>query len=286
MTSTAKKILLRLGIALLILGLLTAFEIWENKSVGITEIEYKNPKIPAGFDGFRIVQLSDIHSYVISTDHTYFLGRVRQSQPDIIVITGDLHDTVKKDYFLTMNLVYGLVEIAPVYFVTGNHECWLGPWEPCMKYLREAGVTLCDDRCVRLTRGGGAIDMIGVYDPEYLRIALRDAKGYYTHLRDTRNKAKTDFVILLSHRPELFERYVNQGVDLVFTGHAHGGQARIPRLRGFWAPDQGFFPRYTEGVYKKGKTSMVVSRGLGNNTSVKFRLFNRPEIVAVTLRAK
>ena len=170
-----------------------------------------------------------------------------------------------------------LVTYAPVYFVSGNHEHQSGEWEILEEALVEAGVTVLNNGKSVIERNGDTITLLGLAD--------KKANRHYDLLLHSLMAGQEDsFNILLSHRPELFETYVHEGLDLVFTGHAHGGQIVIPFFRqGIFAPHQGFFPKYTEGMHEKDGTVMIISRGLGNS-SFPFRIFNRPELIEVTLR--
>ena len=203
----------------------------------------------------------------------------KDSCPDIIVISGDLVDRHENrtDVDGAMEFIHALVTYAPVYFVSGNHEHQSGEWEILEEALVEAGVTVLNNGKSVIERNGDTITLLGLAD--------KKANRHYDLLLHSLMAGQEDsFNILLSHRPELFETYVHEGLDLVFTGHAHGGQIVIPFFRqGIFAPHQGFFPKYTEGMHEKDGTVMIVSRGLGNS-SFPFRIFNRPELIEVTLR--
>ena len=167
----------------------------------------------------------------------------------------------------------GFVELAPVYYVTGNHEIATGKVDEIKSSLSQLGVTVLSNEVETLSIEGQTIEVFGIDDPlNGTRIADALAKHPRTDLPR----------LTLSHRPEVFEEYVRSEQSLVFSGHAHGGQIRIPGLGGLIAPGQGFFPQYTAGVYEEGETQMVVSRGLGNSL-FPVRIFNRPEVVTVIL---
>lgn len=257
-----------------------AFLYWQNNGLMLTKITYRG-EIPNGFDGYKILQLADLQNKVFGKKQEPLLRKIEQSCPDIIVITGDLVDRHegKTDVDSAMELIQALVTYAPVYFVSGNHEHQSGEWEILEEALVEAGVTVLNNGKSVVERNGDTITLLGLAD--------KKANRYYDLLLHSLMAGQEDsFNILLSHRPELFETYVHEGIDLVFTGHAHGGQIIIPFLRqGIFAPHQGFFPKYTEGMHEKDGTVMVVSRGLGNS-SFPFRIFNRPELIEVTLRQK
>ncbi|WP_458407097.1 metallophosphoesterase, partial [Anaerotignum sp.] len=209
------------------------------------------------------------------------LKNITASAPGIILISGDLldrHDG-RTNVDSAMDFIHEITDVAPVYFVSGNHEHQSGEWDALLEELVEAGVTVLENGKSIIEKNGENITILGLAD--------KSVNQHYDKMLHTLMAGQEDsFNILLSHRPELFETYVQENIDLAFTGHAHGGQIIIPFLRqGIFAPHQGFFPKYTEGMHEKDGTVMVVSRGLGNS-SFPFRIFNRPELIEVTLTAK
>lgn len=264
------------------------FSIWQNNSIVITQTDFVNDKIPDAFDQYKIVQISDLHNKLFGANQEKLLNKVRIEKPDIIVVTGDLVDQRKYNLEKSMLFIKGAVKIAPVYYVSGNHEAWSGNYETIKKSLIDAGVIVLDNAEFVISRGDATIKLLGVSDPDFLTSSYLEGTNT-TILDETFNlwsegDAK-DFKILLSHRPELFDLYSAAKMDLVFSGHAHGGQIRLPFVGGLVAPDQGFFPKYASGSFTEGSTTMFVSRGLGNSI-VPQRLFNRPEIVVVMLKSK
>ena len=260
------------------LGLLmAAFLYWQDNGLMLTKMTYKGD-IPKAFDGYKILQVSDLQNKVFGREQKPLLNKIQASEPDIIVFTGDLVDRHKgrTDVDSAMEFIHELVKIAPVYFVSGNHEHRCGEWDILLEELVLADVTVLENGKSIIERNGETITILGLTD--------KRANPYYDKMLHTLMAGQEDsFNILLSHRPELFETYVQENIDLAFTGHAHGGQIIIPFLRqGIFAPHQGFFPKYTEGMHEKDGTVMVVSRGLGNS-SFPFRIFNRPELIEVTL---
>lgn len=257
--------------------LMGVFLYWQNNGLMLTQMTYRG-EIPTGFDGFRILHLSDLQNKVFGRKQKPLLRQIEASAPDIIVLTGDLLDRHKgrTDVDGAMSFVYEIMKIAPVYFVSGNHEHQSGVWNVLMEELNAAGVKVLDNGKSILERNGDIITLLGLEDKKVNR--------HYDKLLHILMQGPGGFHILLSHRPELFETYVKENVDLVFSGHAHGGQIVFPFFRkGIFAPHQGFFPKYTEGMYEKDGTVMVVSRGLGNS-GFPFRIFNRPELIELTLR--
>lgn len=271
-----------IGLAAVILAALV-FCIWQNNAITTTKIDYSNAKIPEEFNGYRIVHISDLHNKEFGKNQEGLLKKIHAVSPDIIVITGDLIDRRKYDLETAMVFINGAVEIAPVYYVSGNHEAWSGEYENIRENLKSAGVHILDDTKATLSKGQGKIEILGLSDPDFLTTSYLEG----TNISKLREHLQllSDFVfqILLCHRPELFDIYVKENIDLIFSGHAHGGQFRIPFVGGLVAPDQGLFPKYTSGAYTQNKSTMIVSRGLGNSI-IPIRIFNRPEIVVVTLR--
>ena len=267
---------------------------YENNSIQTTRQTYSNSKIPAEFDGFKIVQVSDLHNKNFGQDQKTLLSKVRTEKPDAIFITGDLVDRRKYNLETAMTFIKGAVQIAPVYYVSGNHEAWSGKYEEIRKQLINAGVHVMDDQIIALNKGDSSIALLGLSDPDFLTNEYLEGTNISQMkktLFELSNSGNTDsslnteaFRVLLSHRPELFELYADEKIDLVFSGHAHGGQFRIPFIGGLVAPDQGFFPKYTSGAYQLSDTTLIVSRGLGNSI-IPLRVFNRPQIVVVTLMA-
>lgn len=262
--------------------------VYSNSLIGVSRYSLSFAELPDEFDGLKIVQVSDLHNKRFGKNQQYLLKKIGACKPDIIVITGDIiHDRQKLDEikcrlekvrpFLT-----GAPEIAPVYYVTGNHELESGHCEYIWSAVESCGATVLTNRAVGLERGSAHINIVGAADPFYY--GSRRAYGAFSEAVGKLCGACDGFKILLSHRPELMDVYADIGVQLVLTGHAHGGQIRIPfTSQGLFAPDQGVLPKYTQGVHRKGNTQMVISRGLGNSGFPQ-RLFDRPELVLITLR--
>ena len=251
----------------------------------VTEIIIESNEIPESFRGFTIVQVSDLHNTEFGEDQSGLLSLIKDAAPDLIAVTGDLFDSRHTDVETAMAFINGAIKIAPVYYVTGNHEARIDEYAELEEQLKQAGVVVLDDACVEIEYGGESIRLMGVNDPDF--IDQGDVYVDDAYLIDAKLKAMPDadsgvYTILLSHRPELFNVYVDNGIDLVLCGHAHGGQVRLPFIGGLLAPDQGLLPQYTEGVYENGQTKMVVSRGLGNSLCP-IRINNRPELVVITL---
>ena len=256
---------------------------WGNTALETTRIQIVSERIPASFDGWRIAQVSDLHNAEFGEENGDLINLLQAEQPDMIALTGDLVDSVHTDMDRAVKFAGEAVQIAPCYFVTGNHEARLKEqYEELEQRLEEIGVTVLRDEAVNLEREGGSIQLIGLDDPRFEEQdeELEDSLAYFEEKLSAMELADS-YRILLSHRPETFGVYVSQQIDLVLTGHAHGGQFRLPVIGGVIAPNQGLFPKYDAGLYAEGKTNMIVSRGLGNSI-LPFRVNNRPEVVIVT----
>ncbi len=266
-----------IGIALL---LCTALSYDANNRLSVTYYTYGNAKIPDSFDGYCIVHLSDLHNKVFYGDNDPLVDAIAEQKPDLIVMTGDMiHGGYGTSIEKAMQLIARLPEIAPTYFVTGNHEYYVDAIlrVDFLNAMRDTGVTvLCDEWVSLESAQGECMSLIGV-DDQCLQSDV---------LKQLATEAGDSFKLLLAHEPHLLDTYyAESGVDLVFSGHAHGGQIRIPfTSQGLYAPDQGFFPTMTEGLHQVGETTMYISRGLGNSGFPQ-RVFNRPELVVVELDA-
>ena len=277
------------ALALAVLAaLLLAGNAWANARVWNARVEIRDEKIPAAFDGFVLCQVSDVHNEARGEGNAALLRALREAAPDLICITGDFLDSRRTDLDFALELAGQLAEIAPAVYVTGNHEARLKDLSALEAGLAARGVQVLRDDWMPLARGGEEIALLGLDDPGFA--AGEDwtlAEGLdqtQARLSALLAQAGDRFSLVLSHRPELLPAYADAGADLVLSGHAHGGQVRLPGIGGLFAPGQGILPRLTSGVHARGETRLVVSRGLGNS-SFPLRVFNPPEIVTVILRA-
>lgn len=271
---------IKIGICLALLAVLGIWVLWGNTALEVNTYQICSDRIPKEFDGFRIAQISDFHNAEFDEGNRKLLSLMGEASPDLIVITGDMIDSRRTDVDIAVRLAEELVKLAPVYYVPGNHESRVGEYEDLKAGLTEAGITLLEDRAVPFARNGAEICLMGVMDPAF-RWA-RKLPVTEQVLEDIRPDAG-EYTVLLSHRPELYPFYVENQIDLVFSGHAHGGQFRLPLVGGLVAPDQGLFPKYDAGAFTENGTTMLVSRGIGNSI-VPIRFNNRPEIVVAELR--
>ncbi len=264
------------AIVLLIVIALLLFCNFQNKHLETTHYTYEAEQLGVDLEGYRIVQISDLHNAKFGKNNQRLVDRIRECDPDMIVLTGDLVDSNHTNVDRAVQFVNEIVKICPVYYVTGNHEYWLdtSEYENLMDGLASAGVIILDDQVVEISRGDAKFRLVGLDDKSLadgtLEALLSDEK---------------ELTVVLAHEPQYFARYAGTGVDLVLSGHAHGGQFRLPFVGGIVAPDQGFLPEYTAGEYYMNGTEMIVSRGLGNSV-IPVRLFNFPEIVCVDLVGK
>lgn len=270
-----------------LLFVLTIWTIWGNTALIVNTILITDRQLPPEFSGFRIAQVSDLHNAEFGEENERLLNALAESKPDIIAITGDLVDAQHTDIDAALSFAGKAVQIAPVYYVTGNHEASLSQYHELKAGLETAGVIVLEDKAVQLEHNGSSATLIGLSDPNFTinsNIFDEVPAMISTKLNDLMED-ETGYTILLSHRPELFDTYVSCGVNLVLSGHAHGGQFRLPLIGGLVAPNQGFFPKYDAGLYTEGNTNMIVNRGIGNSI-IPFRFNNRPEIVLVELSAE
>lgn len=271
-----RKKYIKSAIVLLIVIALLLFCNFQNKHLETTHYTYKAEQLGADLEGYRIVQISDLHNAKFGKNNQKLVDRIRECAPDMIVLTGDLVDSNHTNVDRAVQFVDEIVKICPVYYVTGNHEYWLekSEYDELMDGLIGAGMVILDDQVVEISRGDAKFRLVGLDDKSLadgtLEALLSDEK---------------ELTVVLAHEPQYFARYAGTGVDLVLSGHAHGGQFRLPFVGGIVAPDQGFLPEYTAGEYYMNGTEMIVSRDLGNSV-IPVRLFNYPEIVCVELVGK
>ncbi len=254
---------------------------WENTALQLHRITVEDD-IPDAFDGFTFAHVSDLHNAAFGEEQSRLVQVLLESKPDAVVVTGDVIDKRRPGIEHALAFFARALQLAPVYYVPGNHEAVSKEYPALKRTLGEMGVCVLDDRAVTLERAGQSVTLAGVNDPLFTRAAPeQNAAIMAQKLNDVLPETR-QYTILLSHRPELFDVYRAARVQLTFAGHAHGGQFRFPWGGGVVAPNQGLFPKYTQGLYEEEGGKMVVSRGLGNS-SIPIRLNNRPEVVAVTL---
>ena len=269
-----------------ILFALIAWIIWGNTALELNTYTISSSKLPQSFDGYRIAHVSDLHNAEMGKNNEKLLTMLRDADPDMIAITGDLVDSRNTDIEVALQFVREAVKIAPCYYVTGNHEARISEYDELKAGMEAAGVPVLEDVRTEISIEGETITLIGVNDPSYQTDYLfGDAKTVMNTKLEELHTEQDRFTILLSHRPELFDTYADHSIDLVLSGHAHGGQFRLPFIGGLVAPNQGLFPEYDAGIYTEGNTNMLVSRGIGNSI-LPFRINNRPEVILIELQAE
>ena len=285
MTAKKKKFIFLVVVAI-VLVVLVIWIAWGNTALELNTYTVSSAKLPQSFDGYRIAHVSDLHNAEMGKDNEKLLTILRDADPDMIAITGDLIDSRSTNVEIALNFIREAVKIAPCYYVTGNHEARVNEYDELKSGMESAGVIVLEDAQTEISLDGDTITLIGVNDPSYQTDYLfGDSETVMnTKLEELRTE-NGEFTVLLSHRPELFDAYTDHGMDLVLSGHAHGGQFRLPFIGGLVAPNQGLFPEYDAGIYKEDNTNMLVSRGVGNSI-LPFRINNRPEVILIELQAK
>ncbi len=287
MTSLKKRTIMILFIILIttIIVALIYFYIDTNK-LETTEYQIYSERLPNSFDGFRIMFLSDLHEAEFGKNQTILLEKVKNSEPDIIVVGGDIFSALPENFEKIECLFKQLSKLAPTYYTPGNHESHEGAYYEMLKVISDIDIKILFNQSQTISIGEQSIDIFGLRDPGF----APDIK-----INKPRDIAKRElaklipekpekFSVLVSHRPDYIEFYGESGVDVVLTGHAHGGQIRLPFLGAVIAPGQGLFPKLTQGVHYSDETAVVISRGLGVSELLPLRTFNRPELVLVVLR--
>lgn len=283
---TKKQVIILSAVAVL----LTVFILFATRQDLLTvtySIEADNVDSPV-----RVVQISDLHATAYGEDQSILIEAINAAAPDLVLFTGDIFDE-ERPYDNVIDLLEAVGEKYTCFYVTGNHEYRFDSDEiyNIKVILRSYGVTVLEGNSHIVTVNGQQIRVAGVDDEEGDTIAEIDHNGdlveceqFDEMLEKLSKEAEDDiYTILLSHRPEYFELYMSLGFDLVLSGHAHGGQVRIPGVvNGLFTPDEGFFPKYAGGIYTDGKQTMIVSRGLCKN--IVPRVFNRPELVIVDVK--
>lgn len=277
----SKKYIIVLIIVLIIVAI-SYYLYFENTTLKVTKFNIANSKIPSEFKNYKIIQISDFHNSNFKKLTNSIINKIKEEKPNIIVITGDFVDSRKTNIDISINLIKDIKDIAPIYYVVGNHESRIQNYDELIQKLKMEGVNILNNEVKQLELDNARINLIGIKDPSMFHQDVSKNSSIINKEINDLQYDKKIFTILLSHRPETFETYVNNNLDLVFTGHAHGGQVRLPFIGALYAPHQGAFPKYTSGVYEKENTKMIVNRGIGNSL-FPFRINNRPEIVVVTL---
>ena len=275
-----KHPLRRLAVLTVFLLVLALFFRWENTALQITHFDPVFTDLPAGFDGCRIVVLSDLHGAEFGADNQELFQAVADQSPEYIFYLGDLEDKYRGPQpGYAEAVAAGLTAIAPTYYVTGNHEWAIGDVPELKERLAAQGVTVLSNSFVTLERNGDTVVLAGIDDPN----GYADQKPPETVAAEVYAAYGDPFWLLLAHRNDRFqEQYSLLGADLVLSGHGHGGIIRLPFTDGLLSTNRTLFPSYTAGLYEENGSALFVTRGLGNS-GPSFRLWNRPEVAVVTL---
>lgn len=260
----------------------------DNEIPKVSNVEIKSPKLPEVFDGYKIVQLSDLHSKSFGNNNEMLIDMIDKESPNIIVMTGDMVTANEKDFTVFYSLVKELTKKYRVYYVYGNHEGELSSKlkSEITAFLKENGVIVLDNDYISIEKNNEKINLYGLcYTQKYY--SYKGGKKHIITENYIKNKLgtidKNKYNILLTHNPLFFDAYSGYGFDLTLSGHVHGGLIRLPFIGGILSPERKFFPQYSAGVYEKGNSKLVVSRGLSRGTKG-FRFFNRPDVVSITLK--
>ena len=282
---TKKKKFILFSFLSAVLIVLVIWIVWSNTALKLNCYTITSSRLPVSFDGYQIAHISDLHNAQMGKDNKRLLSMLREANPDIIAITGDLIDSRNTKVEIALRFIQEAIKIAPCYYVTGNHEARVNEYNELKNGLISAGVIVLEDNSIEIDSGREHITLIGVNDPSFQTDYLLGDSVTIMHSTLSLLCANKDgFTILLSHRPELFDTYASHDIDLILSGHAHGGQFRIPFIGGIVAPNQGFFPEFDAGIFTDGSTNMLVSRGVGNSI-FPFRVNNRPEVILIELKA-
>lgn len=275
-----KHPLRRLAVLAVLILVLVLFFRWENTSLQIARFDPVFTDLPTGFDGCRIVVLSDLHGAEFGENNEELFQTVADQSPEYIFYLGDLEDKYRgPDPGYAEAVAAGLTAIAPTYYVTGNHEWAIGDVPELKERLAAQGVTVLSNDFTTLERNGDTVVLAGIDDPN----GYADQKQPETVAAEVYAAYGDPFWLLLAHRNDRFEeQYSLLGADLVLSGHGHGGIIRLPFTDGLLSTNRTLFPSYTAGLYDKNGSALFVTRGLGNS-GPSFRLWNRPEVAVVTL---
>lgn len=276
-----RKIICTVLVIAVLAGIFAAVTVYQNTRYIISEYTFASDRLPDSFIGYRIAHISDLHGY----EWDGLCDSVRDGEPDIIVITGDIIGYEDTDVSGALDTVRALCDIAPVYYVTGNHEYLSFKYYKLRNGMTDAGVHILANEAEDIVIGDDRIRICGLHDPSFatgedakhdeMQTALDQKLGSIMN-------GEGDFTILLAHRPEYYPLYSAYSVDLTFSGHAHGGAVCLPLIGALFAPGQGLLPGLVEGLHADEKSAIVISRGLGDSTAP-FRVNCPYELVFVTL---
>ena len=254
-----------------------------DSSCRIVKSEYTvaSENLPQSFDGFTVAQLSDIHGHMFGKNGHRLVEKLEAESPDIIVISGDLADEDTEDFGEMEAFLSALTEIAPTYYVSGNHEWWARCLDELEEIFDETGVRYLKNEYVLIERSGEQIALLGAEDPNGPASMIKPTEL----VEQLEQNEGESFRLLLGHRNDWREKYPELDVDLIFSGHAHGGIVRLPFVGGVLGTNLNLFPDDVEGALESGRYTLIVSRGLGNSVPIP-RFLNNPELVIVKLESE
>ena len=265
---------------LILVTLATLFLYWSNTSLKVCSFDPVFSDLPEGFDGCRIVVLSDFHGAEFGSGNENLYQTIAEQQPEYILCLGDLEDRYRGSVDgYAAETARMLASLAPTYYVTGNHEWAIGSVPELKETLTSNGITVLSNQFLTLERNGDTVVLAGIDDPN----GYADQKTPETVAAEVYASHGDPFWLLMAHRNDRFaNQYSLLGADLVLSGHGHGGIIRLPFTDGLLSTDRTFFPSYTAGLYEEHGSCLFATRGLGNS-GPSFRLFNRPEVAVLTL---
>ncbi len=256
----------------------------QNNILTTRKITVEKKSLPKSFDSTKILQISDLHSKRFGRGQKKIAKKIKELNPDLIVITGDIIDRRRFDIYPVIELLSAIKDVSPIYYSPGNHEGWSGRYDEVKAILNRFSINILENKSISQAKGGEQIFINGILDPSF---DLPEGSGVAKSNTQTEKYLKTfsmgdGFNITLCHRPEAIDSAPDLMGDIVFSGHVHGGQVRLWPLGGLYAPGQGILPKYDSGRYEIKNTTLIVSRGLGNSL-FPFRVFNLPQLLLVEL---
>lgn len=266
-------------------ALLAARVYLDNTLVEVSKYEIKSNKIPKEFNKYKIVQLSDFHSYGFKRDNLKLINKIYEETPDIIVITGDMVNKYDKKFEKFLNIAEILSKKYKIYFIVGNHEIRLKKkdLEYILNKLKGFGIKILKDEKITIARKNGHINIYGLHIPlSYYKIINRPTNLSEVVSKVLKRCKEEEFNILMAHNPLFFQEYSKHNIDLTLSGHVHGGMIRLPLIGAILSPERKFFPKYSGGIYEINNKKLIVSRGLGHSRRG-IRLFNKRDLVSITL---
>ena len=260
----------------------------------VTKYVVENKKVPKEFDGYNIVQISDLHSKLFGENNKKLIQKIKSLNPDIVVVTGDLIDGENNNYNVALDFMKEISKLYRVYYIIGNHEQkslikkYKDEYKDYFNKLHQIDFVNLDNNKVEIVKGDSNINLYGLTVPyscyKYLFDNQETTSIDIDFLEEKLGKVdREQFNILLAHTPFYFDEYEKWGADLALCGHVHGGIVRLPLVGGLLSPDRKFFPKYDLGEYIKNKSTMIVSKGLGGS-KVLIRVNCKPEIVNIKLK--